>query len=195
MDHHFETIKRLKRILSILDVISYFMAFYELFVEKAVTVGLIITLASLALNVLISYLDNEKKILHVIEIFKWRENGKEPFRYFRNLIIVYILVEIICLWIASSFYAYVGLFWGIFVIFPVVYSASSVILKLMFNESFESYAKLQMLLAIAPIIFMFVVLMFGNTKFVEKFAAIVVCPLLLLPVGGTALWAKEIIAK
>ena len=122
LNHYGEEIKCLKRILSVLDGISYVMAFYELFIEKSITVGLVITVISLGLNVLIAYIDNEEKILHFAEKFKWEGEGENSARYFVILSIIYILMEIICFGIANSIREYNGLFWGVFVIFPVVYS-------------------------------------------------------------------------
>ena len=194
-NHYSEEIKYLKRILSVLDGISYLMAFYELFIEKSITVGLFITLISIGLNVLIAYCDNEEKILHFAEKFRWEGKGEESAQYFAILSIIYILTEIICFGMANSMHEYMGLFWGVFVIFPVIYSILSMLLKLIFNAPSDTYAGIQLILAIAPIAIGFIMIVFGSPKLIEKIAAIVVFPILSLPVGGVAFLASDIIEK
>lgn len=178
LNHYGEEIKCLKRILSVLDGISYVMAFYELFIEKSITVGLVITVISLGLNVLIAYIDNEEKILHFAEKFKWEGEGENSARYFVILSIIYILMEIICFGIANSIREYNGLFWGVFVIFPVVYSILSMLLKLIFDAPSDTYAGIQLILAVAPIAIGFIMIVFGSSKLIEKIAAIVIFPIL-----------------
>lgn len=195
LNHYSEEIKYLKRILSVLDGISYIMAFYELFIEKSITVGLFITLISLGLNLLIASFDNEEKILHFTEKLKWEGKEKESPQYFVILSIIYILTEIICFGIANSIRAYIGLFWAVFVIFPVIYSILSVLLKLIFDAPSDTYAGIQLILAVAPIAIGFIMLVFGTSELIEKIAAIVIFPILSLPVGSVAFWAGNIIAK
>lgn len=151
-----------KEILIVLDVISYLIALFQLFVQKDIEYGVVQTLISLILNLYLFLTSRETLIKNaILEYFSIEESEPSAKKQFTYFCIAYIGMSILLYVMAaltgSASFAFINIF-----ILPCIFSIFMLYLKVVFNKYVSTFIDPFYFICAIPHILFFMIGLFSS---------------------------------
>ena len=151
-----------KKILLVLDAISYLIALFQLFVQKDIEFGVVQTLISLILNLFLFLTSRETLIKNtILEYFSIEESEPSAKKHFTYFCIAYIGMSILLYVIAaltdSASFAFINIF-----ILPCIFSIFMLYLKVVFDKYASIFTDPFYFICAVPHILFFLIGLFAS---------------------------------